>query len=139
MECTLQGGCGLALLGALFPLGITFVLTSLWRQEFGWEQIGARGELALYAAAMLAPSMHQILHDPSSIPFTQRRTFGFVGFVLFGLATVLFVGAAASWSVGLRSLPLNQAVLQRFSIVEFAVAVGFLFSRDACGCRSRRT
>jgi hypothetical protein len=121
------------LIGSTIPIWIgALIIFPLMKHGFAWLQYGSHGELALYSAAFLAPTLRVISRDDHNSTFVRRQPFILVGIVLLVIAIALyaFVIAVAEVQDTAVTVPTPVSIDLKFMLEVSAVlfVVSFLFS-----------
>jgi hypothetical protein len=115
------------LLGATLPILVSgIILLPLLDREFSWTEFGRHGELALYAAAFLAPTLRVISRDMRDAGFIHRQLFVLVTGALLLAATAIYALVIAVDQIPpgiIGRLEIDAPVLLRMSGKLFAVSV----------------
>lgn len=117
---------GYSLVGGLFPVWAHALILPLVSQGHRWLDVIRRGELLLYSAAFLAPSIYVVVRFADA-PFIHRPIFVLVSVMGLLCSTALFAGITAFGSGFGVVPPLNQDLILLLSVPLFGVAVVLAF------------
>ncbi len=82
--------------GATLPIWLGgYILLPVFGKHFSWIEYSQHGELALYSAALLAPTIRVIARDVGESEFVRRQTFLFLGLILITGSVALYSGIFA--------------------------------------------
>lgn len=116
--------------GATLPIWLGgYLLLPIFGKHFSWLDYSQHGELALYSAALLAPTLRVIARDVGESEFVLRQYFLFFSWIFLTASVALYSGVITAFGLlPAGTLPsdasLNKILLFRFSWVLFILAVG---------------
>jgi hypothetical protein len=109
------------LFGSTLPIWLGgYILLPIFAKHFDWVEYSSHGELALYCAAFLAPTLRLIGKDVDDSVFVRRQTFLFLGWIFLTAAVALYSGVISA------SSPVNTRLL--FGVSAFLFAFSVIFS-----------
>src|SRR5713226_5978950 len=99
------------LFGSTLPIWLGgYILLPIFSKHFNWIEYTQHGELALYSAAFLAPTLRLIGKDVEDSVFVRRQSF-------------LFLGGILAAEMPPNTIHVDTRLLFGFSIFLFAVSV----------------
>jgi hypothetical protein len=119
--------------GATLPIWLGgYILLPVLGKHFSWIEYSQHGELALYSAALLAPTIRVIARDVGESEFVRRQTFLFLGLILITGSVALYSGILAVAGVlptGAATVgtTINSLLLFRFSFSLLVMTVMISF------------
>jgi hypothetical protein len=85
------------LFGATLPIWLGgYILLPIFGKHFSWIEYSKHGELALYSAAFLAPTLRLIGKDVEDSVFVRRQSFLFFGWIFLTAAVALYSGVISA-------------------------------------------
>jgi hypothetical protein len=115
--------------GATLPIWLGgYILLPVFGKHFSWLEYSQHGELALYSAALLAPTVRVIARDVGESEFVRRQTFLFFGLILITASVALYSGIIAVAGVlpagmAMVETTINSLLLFRFSLTLLIMTV----------------
>jgi len=115
--------------GATLPIWLGgYVLLPVFGKHFSWTDYSKHGELALYSAALLAPTLRVIARDVGESEFVRRQSFLFFCWIFLTGSVALYSGVIAVYGVVPGGMPpaeasLNTVLLFRFSLSLFILTI----------------
>lgn len=115
--------------GATLPIWLGgYILLPVFGKHFSWLEYSQHGELALYSAALLAPTVRVIARDVGESEFVRRQTFLFFGLILITASVALYSGIIAVAGVlpagmAMVESTINSLLLFRFSLTLLIMTV----------------
>jgi hypothetical protein len=115
--------------GATLPIWLGgYVLLPVFGKQFSWTEYSKHGELALYSAALLAPTLRVIARDVGESEFVRRQSFLFFCWIFLTGSVALYSGVIAVYGVLPAGVPpaetsLNTILLFRFSLTLFVLTI----------------
>jgi hypothetical protein len=115
--------------GATLPIWLGgYVLLPVFGKHFSWTDYSKHGELALYSAALLAPTLRVIARDVGESEFVRRQSFLFFCWIFLTGSVALYSGVIAVYGVVPGGMPpaevsLNTVLLFRFSVSLFVLTI----------------
>jgi hypothetical protein len=114
------------LFGSTLPIWLGgYILLPVFGRHFSWLEYSQHGELVLYSAAFLAPTLRLIGKDVEDSVFVRRQSFLFVGWICLTAAVALYSGVISAAEMPPNAIHVNTNLLFRFSIFLFVVSVVF--------------
>jgi hypothetical protein len=114
------------LFGSTLPIWLGgYILLPVFGKHFNWLEYSQHGELVLYSAAFLAPTLRLIGKDVEDSVFVRRQSFLFVGWICLTAAVALYSGVISAAEMPPNTIHVNTYLLFRFSIFLFVVSVVF--------------
>jgi hypothetical protein len=103
--------------GATLPIWLGgYLLLPVFGKHFSWLEYSQHGELALYSAALLAPTLRVIAKDVGESEFVRRQYFLFLGWICFTGSVALYSGVIAVAGMPPAQATLNGVLLFKFSL-----------------------
>ncbi|SRR5713226_10535790 len=115
--------------GATLPIWLGgYLLLPVFGKHFSWTEYSKHGELALYSAALLAPTLRVIARDVGESEFVRRQFFLFFCWIFLTGSVALYSGVIAVYGAAPAGMPpadvsLNTILLFRFSLSLFILTV----------------
>lgn len=114
------------LLGSTLPIWLGgFILLPIFSRHFSLIEYSKHGELALYCAAFLAPTLRLIGRDVEDYVFVRRQLFLLFGWIALTAAVGLYSGVISAAGTPTGTIQVNSGLLFYFSLVLFIVSVVF--------------
>lgn len=105
------------LFGATVPIWLGgYILLPVFGQHFSWVEYSKHGELVLYSAAFLAPTLRLISRDVEDSVFVRRQMFLLFGWIPLMAAVALYSGIVSSAQMPVGVVQVNFRLLSIFSI-----------------------
>ncbi|SRR5713226_6033461 len=112
------------LFGSTLPIWLGgYILLPIFSKHFNWIEYTQHGELALYSAAFLAPTLRLIGKDVEDSVFVRRQSFLFLGWIFLTTAVALYSGVISAAEMPPNTIHVDTRLLFGFSIFLFAVSV----------------
>jgi len=115
--------------GATLPIWLGgYLLLPVFGKSFSWFDYSQHGELALYSAALLAPTLRVIAKDVGESEFVLRQYFLFFSWICLTVSVALYSGVITVFGLlpagtSPTEVSLNKILLFRFSLGLFILAV----------------
>jgi len=114
------------LFGSTLPIWLGgYILLPIISKHFRWTEFSQHGELALYSAAFLAPTLRLIGKDVEGSVFVRRQTFLFFGWIFLTAAVALYSGVLTAAAFPPNIVQINGWLLLAFSLSLFIVSILF--------------
>ncbi len=114
------------LFGSTLPIWLGgYILLPVFSKHFNWIEYSRHGELALYSAAFLAPTLRLIGKDVEDSVFVRRQSFLFLGWIFLTAAVALYAGVISAAEMPPNTVQVNTHLLFGFSTFLFVVSVIF--------------
>lgn len=97
----------------------------VFSRHFSLLDYSQHGELALYCAAFLAPTLRLIGRDVEDYAFVRRQLFLLFGWIALTAAVGLYAGVISAAGMPPDTIRVNSSLLFYFSLVLFIVSVLF--------------
>jgi len=118
-----------SVVGSFMPIWGAFFLLRLHRAPFLWVDFARHGEFGLYAAALLAPSIHQILKNRRNERFPLQT--GSVLLALVGILMAAFIYAGTNPQLAVNAAQkldqIDESYLMQVSGALLLIAFSFCF------------
>jgi len=113
-------------LGSTLPIWLGgFILLPVFSRHFNLIEYSVHGELALYCAAFLAPTLRLIGRDVEDFTFVRRQAFLLFGWIGLTAAVGLYSGVISAAEMPGDTVHVNSKLLFYFSLALFVVSVAF--------------
>lgn len=112
------------LFGSTLPIWLGgYILLPIFGRHFNWIEYSQHGELALYSAAFLAPTLRLIGKDVEDSVFVRRQVFLFFGWIFLTAAVALYSGVISAAGMPPSTLRVNTSLIFGVSMFLFVVSV----------------
>jgi hypothetical protein len=114
------------LLGSTLPIWLGgYILLPIFAKHFDWVEYSSHGELALYCAAFLAPTLRLIGKDVDDSVFVRRQMFLLLGWIFLTAAVALYSGVISASGI-ISASEVHPKLVAMNTRLLFGVS-GFLF------------
>lgn len=102
-----------------------YILLPVLHKHFDWIAYSQHGELALYSAAFLAPTLRLIGRDVEGSQFVRRQSFLFLGWISLTAAVALYSTVISAAEFPRDVVSVNANLVFVFSLLLFIFSVIF--------------